>query len=195
MSFTVQPVLEDREPAPVEELEQEVGDDDVAARGESVGHRLGGRLLAAQPLELARDLLLAQLDRRRADGEAVVAGGIEVGDDLEVELDGQRSVLPRLQVLVLQGGGLDRVEVVLLDGGPEGILEQAAGDLGGELLAVALLEDLPRRLSGAEALHPDPVLQVSELVRDRLRDLLRRHPEPNLRLRLALRLDLERHES
>ncbi len=129
-------------------------DRDVVAVGRGPLDRLELRELGAHPLQLLVDLVVARGRAGDLHPQAVVARHLDGGPDLD---DG----VERDPALLLAGGDLDlgrrdHVDVVV-DDRPGVVVGQRLpqGLLPTDLVAELGLQQLPGRLAGAEARHPD----------------------------------------
>src|SRR5262249_6573689 len=111
----------------------------------------------------------------------------------ELELDLHGAVRAALEVLLLERGRLDRMQVVGAQRVAEVLLEQAPRDVSLERAAVAPLDHLARDLPGAEAGDARALLQVRHLVTDRAVAPRAGAASPPLRVRGARRLTCDAH--
>ena len=131
---------------------------DQARRAEAV--------LVAQ--DLIVDVLVDDVDHGLADRHAFPGRQGEVGNDLDVDAEGERCAAGEFVQLAAGAhlGVADRTELVVGDRLVEGLAHELATSLFEQLLAEALLEDRHRRLARTVARQCRAVLQVRERTRD-----------------------------
>ncbi len=153
-------------------------------------HELGERLLQAR--ELGRDHLVGHLGRLAGHGEAPVVLGLEVGLHLHTGRVAER--LPLGDSLGdRDAGGRHHRQVLGLDGLGEGLRHDALGDVALHLRPKLALEDLARRLAGAEPLELHPAGEAHVGALQLLGDALGVHLDGDLALDGRHRLDLDLH--
>lgn len=158
------------------DVAEEVDDDHVALLGiGAIGDLLDDGGLLAELRELLVDLGVIDLADLAHDGQPFVVVGHDLGLHFDLGGEAKRLILGELEARV-DDRRVDREEVLLLDGLPEAVIDEALNDLAFDGALVELLEDLARHVAGAKAFHFGPLLQAFvgevELVADRVpRDL------------------------